>query len=81
MFRNLIDFNIYNYLGGVRPNGVNIGVGAYGRVFEVEFCGTVYAAKEVHPILVQGVGRKEFEATKKVFLTECLQNSALGHQN
>ena len=69
------------YLTGVRPNGKYIGVGAYGRVFEVEFCGTVYAAKEIHSILVQGVRREEFEATKKAFLTECLQSSALGHPN
>ena len=42
------------YLTGVRPNGKEIGVGAYGRVFEVEYCGTVFAAKEVHQILAQG---------------------------
>ena len=69
------------YLTGVRPNGVDIGVGAYGRVFEVELCGTIHAAKEIHSILVKGVGREEFEATKKAFLTECLQSSALGHHN
>ena len=69
------------YLNGVRPNGVDIGVGAYGRVFEAEFCGIVYAAKQIHPILVQGVGRDEFEAIKKAFFTECLQSSSLGHQN
>ena len=57
------------YLTGVRPNGKDIGVGAYGRVFEVEYCGTVCAAKEVHSILLQGVQREEFEATKrKLFL-------------
>ena len=60
------------FLTGVRPNGNDIGVGAYGKVFEVEFCGTVYAAKEIHSILVKGVRREEFEATKKAFLTECL---------
>jgi len=48
------------YLTGVRPNGKDIGIGAYGRVFEVEYCGTVFAAKEVHSILVQGVRRQEF---------------------
>ena len=47
----------------------------------MEFCGIVYAAKEVHPILVQGVGREEFEATKKNFLTECVLSCALGHKN
>ena len=69
------------YLTGVRPNGKDIGVGAYGRVFEVEFCGTVCAAKEVHPILVQGVRREDFEATKKAFLTECIRSGSLAHPN
>ena len=32
------------YLTGVRPNGKDIGVDAYGRVFEVEYCGTVCVA-------------------------------------
>ena len=69
------------YLTGVIPNGKDIGVGAYGRVFEVECCGTVYAAKEVNSILVQGVRREEFEATKNAFLTECIRSSSLSHQN
>ena len=69
------------YLTGVRPNGNDIGVGAYGKVFEVEFGGIICAAKEVHSILVQGVRREEFEATKKAFLTECIRSSSLGHSN
>ena len=69
------------YLTGVRPNGKDIGIGAYGRVFEVEYCGTVFAAKEVHSILVQGVRRQEFEATKKSFLTECIRSGSLSHPN
>ena len=69
------------YLTGVRPNGKDIGVGAYGKVFEVECFGTVYAAKEIHSILVQGVRREEFEATKKAFLTECIRSSSLAHPN
>ena len=69
------------YLTGVIPNGKDIGVGAYGRVFEVDYCGRVYAAKEIHSILVQGVRREEFEATKKAFLTECIRSSSLGHEN
>ena len=69
------------YLTGVRPNGKDIGVGAYGRVFEVELCGSTFAAKEIHSILVQGVRREEFEATKKAFLAECIQSSTLGHPN
>ena len=69
------------YLSGVRPNGNNIGVGAYGKVFKVEYCGDVYAAKEIHSILVQGVRREEFEATKKAFLTECIRSGSLSHPN
>ena len=65
----------------MRPNGKDIGVGAYGRVFEVEYCGNVFAAKEIHPILVQEVRREEFETTKQLFLTECVQSIALGHPN
>ena len=68
-------------LTGVRPNGKDIGVGAYGKVFEVECVGTVYAAKEIHSILVQGVRREEFEATKNAFLTECIRSSSLSHPN
>ena len=51
--------------------------------FEVEFCGTTYAAKEIHSIqLVKGVGRDESEGDKrKAFLTECFQSGALKHQN
>ena len=54
------------YLTEVRPNGKDIGNGAYGRVFEVECYGNVYAAKEIHSILMQGVGREEMQ---KYFLT------------
>ena len=69
------------YLTGVTPNGKDIGVGAYGKVFEVEFGGIICAAKEVHSILVQGVRPEEFAAIKKAFLTECIRSSSLGHPN
>ena len=69
------------YLTGVIPNGKDIGVGAYGRVFEVDYCGTIFAAKEIHSILVHGVRREESEATKKAFLTECVQSASLSHPN
>jgi len=65
------------YLTGVRPTGKDIGVGAYGRVFEVEFCGIVFAAKEVHQILVQGVTREEYEETRRSFLMNVLRVSVL----
>lgn len=69
------------YLNGVTPNGKLIGVGAYGRVFEVEFCGKVFAAKEIHSILLEEVRREESEFIKKAFLNECVQSMALGHPN
>ena len=69
------------YLTGVRYTGKDIGVGAYGKVFEVEYCGTIFAAKQVHSILLEGVQQDEFEATKKAFLTECIRSSSLAHPN
>ena len=60
------------YLTGVSPNGKDIGVGTYGKVFEVEYRGTIFVAKQVHSILLEGVQGEEFEATKKAFLTECI---------
>ena len=33
---------------GVNPTGIEIGSGTYGRVFEVDYEGTVCAAKELH---------------------------------
>ena len=56
------------YLTGVTPNGKDIDVGVYGKVFEVECFGIICAAKEIYSVLVQGVRREEFEATKKAFL-------------
>ena len=43
--------------------------------------GRIDTAKEVHSILVQGVRREEFEATKKAFLTECIRSGSLAHPN
>ena len=40
-------------LHDVNPTGKEIGRGAYGRVFEVDYHGTLCAAKEVHTILLE----------------------------
>ena len=37
----------------VNSTGKEIGRGAYGRVFEVDYEGTLCAAKEVHALLLQ----------------------------
>jgi len=60
----------------VRPTGRDIGTGAYGIGFKVEFCGTLYAAMEITSILVEGVGREGFDRMKEMFITECVQTSA-----
>ena len=43
--------------------------------------GTLCAAKEVHPILVEGVNPEELEAIKHKFLTECTYTSQIHHPN
>ena len=48
-----------------------LGRGAYGRVYAVKYCQTVCAAKEIHSILVEGVGRVEMERTIESFMKEC----------
>ena len=58
-----------------------IGRGAYGRVFKVEYCETPCAAKQIHSILTNGVGQRELEKTVDSFLQECYQSSKLRHPN
>ena len=65
----------------VASTGKVIGKGAYGRVIVVCVHGTLCAAKEVHPILVEGVTPAECEATKQSFLTECVCASRIHHPN
>ena len=66
------------YLKGVKPCGNEIGSGAFAKIFEVEFCGRIYAAKEVHSSAIK---RENLETTKRAFLTECIQSSTLNHPN
>ena len=61
--------------------GKELGRGAYGRVFTVKYCGLICAAKEIHPILVEGVGQQQEQSVKEVFIRECLHCSALNHPN
>ena len=61
--------------------GREIGRGAYGRVFTVKYCGLICAAKEIHPILVEGVGQQQEQSVKEGFLRECQHCSVLSHPN
>ena len=51
-----------------------IGIGSYASVYEVMVHGTLCAAKEMHPVLVN-------EANKRSFLSECVQSSRILHPN
>jgi len=66
-------------LHDVNPTGNEIGRGAYGRVFEVDYQGTLCAAKEVHLLLLewsQDEGRRKITTD---FLNECKIWSTIRH--
>ena len=62
-------------------NRSELGRGAYGRVYAVKYCQTICAAKEIHSILVEGVGQVEMQRTIASFMRECQQCSTLRHPN
>ena len=66
-------------LHGVNTTGKEIGRGAYGRVFEVDYAGTLCAAKEVHALLLQYAHVKDLQKIKDDFLSECQIWSTLCH--
>ena len=66
-------------LNGVHPTGKEIGRGAYGRVFEVDYEGKLCAAKEVHALLLQYAQGDDLQKIKKDFLSECQIWSTLRH--
>ena len=68
-------------LTSVKSTGTVIGKGSYGRVIQIYMHGTLCAAKEVHPILVEHVTARDFEATKHSFLSECVKASRILHPN
>ena len=65
----------------ITTTGEEIGRGSYGRVFKVNYYGTLCAAKEIHSILLESVGRQELERTKATYLHECRQCCVLRHPN
>ena len=66
-------------LHGVIPTGKEIGRGAYGRVFEVDYEGTLCAAKEVHTLLLQYSQGEDLQKIRDDFLSECQIWSTLRH--
>jgi len=63
----------------VNPTGKEIGRGAYGRVFEVNYEGTLCAAKEVHALLLHSAQSNDLQKIKDDFLSECEIWSTLRH--
>ena len=66
----------------VKVTGKEIGHGAYGRVFEIMYEKTRYAAKVVHAILLDSAQSESFQKFKADFLNEChmwgqLQNTCI----
>ena len=66
---------------GVKFTNRELGRGAYGRVFAVDYNGVTCAAKEIHALLVESVSRSELRKIKEDFLEECVQHSKLHHPN
>ena len=63
----------------VNPTEKEIGHGAYGRVFEVDYEGTLCAAKEVHALLLQYAQGDNLRKIIDDFLNECQIWSTLRH--
>ena len=69
-------------LTGVKPiAGQGLGRGAYGKVYKVKYRGLDCAAKEIHPILLEGVPPQEQQFVKDTFIRECCRCSELTHPN
>ena len=58
-----------------------LGRGAYGRVFNVDYGGLRCAAKEIHSLLLDGVSLEEKKGIRDNFIRECLHCSLIKHQN
>ena len=63
--------------------GEELGRGAYGRVFKTKYRGSVYAAKEVHSIMIQLTQKapEERRRLQESFQRECDYCSNLDHPN
>ena len=65
----------------VRPTGVELGRGSYGKVFEVKYDGKSCASKEVHRWMMELPTAEEQSKIKDDFLRECHLWSTLRHPN
>ena len=68
-------------LKDVRRLDKELGRGAYGKVYTVKCGDVVYAAKEIHPLLVEVATPEEKRELRNNFLRECYNCSVLYHPN
>ena len=66
---------------GVKFTDRELGRGAWGRVFAVDYNGITCAAKEIHSVLLEIARRDELAKLTEEFLQECVQHSKLHHPN
>ena len=68
-------------LTNVTPLNQELGRGAYGKVFTVKYREKIYAAKEIHSLLLELAQREEKQKMKETFLRECYYCNLLRHPN
>ena len=68
-------------LTDVTPLDQELGRGAYGKVFTVKYREKIYAAKEIHSLLLEVANPEEKQKIKNTFLRECYHCSLLRHPN
>ena len=68
-------------LTDVTPLDQELGRGAYGKVFTVKYREKIYAAKEIHSLLLEVANPEEKRKIKNTFLRECYHCSLLSHPN
>ena len=68
-------------LSGVKSEGRELGRGAIGKVYTVKYGGVVYAAKEVHALLLEAAGEEGARTLRESFIRECSHCSKLNHVN
>ena len=79
---NQLQYQLQSFvLENVLPSNKELGRGAYGKVFIVKYLGLSCTAKEIHALLLDGVGIVEKKAIKGAFLQECLHSSVIRHPN
>ena len=68
-------------LTDVNPLDHELGRGAYGKVFTVKYREKIYAAKEIHSLLLEIANPEEKLKIRNTFLRECYHCSRLRHPN